>query len=104
MDNTLYHLIFFAIGLLVTYFVWRYYREKTFSLSEKYSTFAPRFWRLNIDGCILAPVGLGVALLLTLQLPPSIRGGLAYAKDLALPFDTVILFLKDGQTYGMQVC
>lgn len=104
MDITLHHLIYFAISLLVTYFVWRYYRDRTFLPGEKYSTFNPRFWRLQIDACILAPVGLAVALLLTLQLPPSIRGGLAYPEDLALLFYTVILFLKYGQTYGMKVC
>lgn len=97
-------LIIFPISLLATYFIWRYYREKTFPLWEKYSTFAPRFWRLTVDGCILAPIGLATAFLLTHQLPSGILAGLPYAGDLALLFYTVILFLKYGQTYGMKVC
>jgi len=102
--NILNQLINLAIQLLVAWLVWRYYRNKTFSVREKYSTFGPRFWTGSVDACVMWPIGFLASVLLALELPPVIGSIVVVLQNLVWLFYTVIMHARHGQTYGKMAC
>jgi uncharacterized RDD family membrane protein YckC len=104
MNDIVRELAGLAIQLLVALLVWRYYRQKSFSLSEKYSTFGPRFWTGSVDACVLWPVTFAATALLTFGLPPMMAATLIIGQNLAWLLYTVFMHAKYGQTYGKMAC
>ncbi len=104
MNQTIQQIINLAIQLLIAVLVWRYYREKNYAISRKYSTFGPRFWTGSVDSCVMWPISFFAFMLMALQLPSAIGVMLVITQNLAWLFYTVIMHAKYGQTYGKMVC
>jgi uncharacterized RDD family membrane protein YckC len=104
MNDVFRPLINLAVHVLVAWLVWRYYRKSVYPVSERYSTFGPRFWTGSVDACILWPVSFVAAGLLTLGLPTLVAAVLIIAKNLVWLFYTIVMHAKYGQTYGKMVC
>ena len=92
-----------GITLLMAVLVWRYYRRRTFSLAERYSTFGPRFWTGSVDSCVLWPVGFITTVLLCLNVPRIIAAILVVVESLTWLLYTVIMHARYGQTIGKMV-
>ena len=92
-----------GIPLLVALLVWRYYRRRTFALTERYSTFGPRFWTGFVDSCVLWPVGLITTALHSFSLPRSLAALLVIVESLAWLLYTVVMHARYGQTVGKMV-
>lgn len=104
MSQIITQVLNLGIQLLIAVLVWRYYREKNFSIYQKYSTFGPRFWTGSVDTCVMWPVGFLAGILLALELPSAVGVVLVVAGNLAWLFYTVIMHAKYGQTYGKMIC
>ena len=103
--NPLYgQFINLVISLLIAAVVWGHYKKRRFPLSEKYSTFAPRFWTGSVDGCVLWPVGFLAAVLLSLELPKVLVALITIVQTLTWLAYTIHMHAKYGQTYGKMVC
>jgi len=92
------------VQLLVSLLVWRYYRRRITSVSEKYSTFGPRFWTGCVDACVMWPVGFLVTAMLTIHLPAAFAAAAVLGQSLVWLCYTVRMHAKHGQTYGKMVC
>ena len=90
--------------LLPAVLIWQYYRNKNYSISQKYSTFGPRFWTGWVDNCVLWPIGFVVSILIALELPSKVGAILFSTQYLVCWFYTVIMHAKYGQTFGKMVC
>ena len=90
--------------LLPAVLIWQYYRKKNYSISQKYSTFGPRFWTGWVDNCVLWPIGFVVSILIALELPSKVGAILFSTQYLAWWFYAVIMHVKYGQTFGKMVC
>lgn len=97
-------LINLGFQLCIALLVWRYYRERVLSLSEKYETFGPRFWTGSVDACVLWPVSILLSMLASLKLPPALFLAVVIAESLVWLAYAVVLHAKYGQTYGKRVC
>jgi uncharacterized RDD family membrane protein YckC len=97
-------LINLAITLLVGWAVWEHYRTRTFSESEKYSTFGPRFWTGWVDSCVMWPLSFAVVLLNNASLPVAVMIALMVIQQSAWLFYTIGMHAKYGQTVGKMVC
>lgn len=92
-----------GITLFVTFLVWCYYRGRAFALSERYSTFGPRFWTGSVDSCVLWPVGFITTALLSLNIPRTLAALLVIVESLAWLLYTVTMHARYGQTVGKMV-
>ena len=90
-----------SLGLALL--VWGYYRERSFALAERYSTFGPRFWTGSVDACVLWPVRLIATGLLCLNIPRSLAGLLIIVQSLVWLLYTVVMHARYGQTVGKMV-
>lgn len=82
MDNLLIPaLTNLAIGLLVAALVYNHYKSRIVRLSERYSTFWPRFWSPSIDSILLWPI-TGLLPIIIFDLVPSA----ATATNMAVSF------------------
>jgi uncharacterized RDD family membrane protein YckC len=104
MNQVIIQICILAVQLLPAVLVWQYYRKKNYSISQKYSTFGPRFWTGWVDGCVLWPISFVVSILIALELPSTIGAILFSTQYLACWFYTVIMHAKYGQTFGKMVC
>ena len=89
--------------LFIASLVWGYYRRRTFALTERYSTFGPRFWTGFVDSCVLWPVGFVTTALLSLNIPRTLAALLVTAESLAWLLYTVVMHARHGQTVGKMV-
>jgi len=101
--DTFGQLINLAITVLVGLLVWRYYRRRTFALTERYSTFGPRFWTGWVDSCVLWPVGFLTTALHSLNIPRTLAAFLLIVESLAWLIYTVVMHARYGQTVGKMV-
>jgi len=92
-----------GVSLSVAMLVWAYYRKRRFGAAERYSTFGPRFWTGSVDSCVLWPVGLITAALLSLNIPRGVAGLLFIVQSLAWLLYTVVMHARYGQTVGKMV-
>ena len=92
-----------GVSLSIAMLVWGYYRERSFAAAERYSTFGPRFWTGSVDSCVLWPVGLITAALLSLNIPRGVAGLLFIIQSLAWLLYTVVMHARYGQTVGKMV-
>jgi uncharacterized RDD family membrane protein YckC len=104
MDSILKELISLGILAFISMRVWFYYRRRTYPVSERYSTFGPRFCSGFVDGCVLWPVGFAIVLLYELELPVAVVAVLMAANNLAWLVYTIWMHGKRGQTVGKMVC
>lgn len=96
-------LVLLGINLVVSLLVWGYYRENSFPVAERYSTFGPRFWSRNVDSCVLWPIMFLTTELLSFNLPRPIAALLVIVESLAWLLYTVVMHARSGQTYGKMV-
>lgn len=89
-----------GITLLVTLFVWNYYRGRTYVLADRYSTFGPRFWAAPVDSSVLWPITLISYGLLSLEVPNTVAIVLTVAENLIWLLYTVVMHARYGQTVG----
>ncbi len=96
---------FISLGIIVPIasLVCLYYRGRTFYLSERYSTFGPRFWTGYVDSCVLWPVGFITAVLSCLGIPRILTAGLAIMHTVVWLVYTVVMHARYGQTVGKMV-
>ncbi len=102
-SDLLWQFVGLAISLLITLLVWRHYRRRIYALTERYSTFAPRFWTGNIDSCVLWPIGSAAGALLSLGIPSGLAALLLVVENLAWLLYTVVMHARYGQTVGKMV-
>src|SRR5438128_11059650 len=69
MNTGIQQLVNLGVTLVIALLVWRYYRNRTFPPSDRYSTFGPRFWTGSVDSCVLWPLGFITSTLLSLNIP-----------------------------------
>lgn len=89
-------------GLAVA--VWKHYRSARFPISERYSTFGPRFWTGTVDSCVLWPVRFGCAALLAYELSEWVAAMVVLGQNFAWLIYTIVMHARYGQTYGKMVC
>jgi uncharacterized RDD family membrane protein YckC len=104
MNEIVVRLINLAVQVLVAWLVWRFYRQASFPLSEKYATFGPRFWTGAVDACVLWPVTFVATIVLSLSLPPILAATVIVGQNLFWLCYTVFMHAKYGQTYGKMAC
>ncbi|MCC6820652.1 MAG: RDD family protein [Verrucomicrobia subdivision 3 bacterium] len=92
-----------GVTLLIALLVWSFYKRKTVALSERYSTFGPRFWTGSVDSCVLWPIGLITTGLLSFTLPRTFAALLVIVESLAWLLYTVVMHARYGQTVGKMV-
>jgi uncharacterized RDD family membrane protein YckC len=92
-----------GVTLLIALLVWTYYRRATYTLSERYSTFGPRFWTGTVDSCVLWPLRFFTISLLSLNVPRGLAAGLVVMESLAWLVYTVVMHGRYGQTVGKMV-
>lgn len=92
------------VQVLIAYFVWRYYRQGTYSATQRYSTFGPRFWTGWVDSCVLWPINLTTSILLTWKLPAVGAAIVIVLQNVVWVSYSVAMHTKYGQTYGKMVC
>jgi uncharacterized RDD family membrane protein YckC len=92
-----------GVTLLTTLIIWRYYRRRTFALTERYSTFGPRFWTGTVDSLLLWPLGFITNILLSLHIPRSLAATLVIVESFAWLLYTVPMHARYGQTVGKMV-
>src|SRR6266436_4166630 len=80
-----------GIVLLITLVVWRYYRRRTSALTERYSTFGPRFWTGSVDSCVLWPITFITSGLLALNVPRIAAAILVVVESLTWLLYTVVM-------------
>lgn len=97
-------LVNLAISLLAAYLIVRYYRARSASTEEKYSTFGPRFWTGLVDGCVMWPIGFVIFLVNLLSPPVAVIVALMVVQQSAWLFYTIALHAKYGQTVGKMAC
>jgi uncharacterized RDD family membrane protein YckC len=103
-DTHVFHpFIKLGISLLIALLVWGYYRRKTFALSERYSTFGPRFWTWSVDSCVLWPIGYITIALLALDRLKSLAPLFVIMQSVASFLYTVVMHARYGQTVGKMV-
>ena len=96
----LQELINLGISLVVTFLVWRFYKNRTFAPDERYSTFGPRFWTGWADSCVMWPIAAMSFAALSLSLPRSLVALVLIVERLAWLLYTVVIHALYGQTVG----
>ena len=96
-------LVNLAVDLLITWAALRYYASRTYDPAKRYSTFAPRFWTVWVDGCVLWPIGFVSAILLARSIPRGLTVLLLVVEGLAGLVYTVVMHAVYGQTVGKMV-
>jgi uncharacterized RDD family membrane protein YckC len=102
-SNLLRQLINLGVSLLIALLVWKYYRRRTCLLTERYSTFSPRFWTGSVDSCVLWPITFISSGLLYLDVPSIVAAVLVIVGNLAWLLYTVVMHARYGQTIGKMV-
>ena len=97
-------LFLLVLEILIAATIWNYYENRTSPRTEKYLTFAPRFWTGWVDGCVLWPVGFCTTLLFKVVHGPSGAVAIVVGKNLVVLFYTVIMHARLGQTVGKIGC
>ncbi len=93
-------LLSLGITLVVSFLIWRHYRQKKVPLYLRYSTFGPRFGTGFVDSLVLWPIGLAASVYLVLNVPRFVAVALVIFGNLAWLFYTVLLHARYGQTVG----
>lgn len=94
-------LLFVAIASAV---IWSSYRNSTFSVHERCSTFWPRFWAPVVDSLVLWPFSFACTTLAGLTDSGPARIGFVFA-DAMIWFGYVVgMHARHGQTLGKRVC
>lgn len=96
-------LVNLLVNLVLAGLVWRYYRPRTFTVEERYSTFGPRFWSGSVDACILWPIGFLCGLSLSHTVSPLVAAGIITVEALAWLVYTIVMHARFGQTAGKRV-
>ena len=99
----LHQLTTLGATLLISLLVWNYYRRRTSALTERYSTFGPRFWTGSVDSCVLWPLGFMTAALLTLDVPRLLAALLVIVESFAWLLYPVVMHARYGQIVGKMV-
>jgi uncharacterized RDD family membrane protein YckC len=92
-----------GVTLLISLFVWKHYRRRTFPLADRYSTFRPRLLTGFIDSCVLWPIGFVTSILLCVNVPKGVVALLMVIESLAWLVYTVVMHARYGQTLGKMV-
>jgi len=104
MSDTLQKpLIEFCIYLLVSLIIWRYYKGRLSFLTERYSTFAPRFWAGEVDYCVLLPISFVTAAIFSMDVPKVVIMIFLVLESFAWIIYVVVMHAKYGQTVGKMV-
>ncbi len=93
----------FVVYLLIAVAVWGYYRSRTSSPADRYSTFGPRFWVGAVDSCVLWPVSFIAAVILTSDVSSALAAAVLVVQSLAWLAYTVAMHALRGQTVGKMV-
>jgi uncharacterized RDD family membrane protein YckC len=101
--NLVSQLINLGVTLLIAMLVWKYYRRRTCLLTERYSTFSPRFWTGFVDSCVLWPITFITSGLLLLDVPGIVAAVLVIVESLTWLLYTVVMHARYGQTIGKMV-
>ncbi len=88
---------------LIALFVWRYYRRRTFPVTDRYLTFGPRFWAGFVDSFVLCPVGFVTSAVLSHDVPGLVAAFLIILEHIAWFVYTVVMHARYGQTVGKMV-
>ena len=88
---------------IIAAFVWLYWRRRTYPVSNRYSTFWPRFWSGSVDTCVLWPLRAIAFLLVSLNPPAAIGALVLLVQQLAWLVYVVLMHGKYGQTVGKMV-
>jgi uncharacterized RDD family membrane protein YckC len=86
--------------LVVTFLVLSHYQDTSVPSTNRYSTFAPRFWAAFVDGCVLWPVGFIAATILYLETPRLLAAVALFVEGFAWIVYTVLMHARYGQTLG----
>jgi uncharacterized RDD family membrane protein YckC len=95
--------VLLAVWLLIALAVWSYYRSRTSSPADRYSTFGPRFWAGLADDCVLWPVSFIAAVVLTSDVSRTVAAVVLVVQSLAWLAYTVVMHALRGQTVGKMV-
>lgn len=98
--NLTKQIITFAVFSFIAFLVWLYYRRNASTATDRYSTFAARFWAGCVDGCVLWPVSFITAALFSLSLPRSLGALVLVVERLSYLVYTVLFHARYGQTVG----
>ncbi|MDB6027298.1 MAG: hypothetical protein JWM68_3521, partial [Verrucomicrobiales bacterium] len=92
-------------SLFLSWCVWSYYKSRTFPVTERYSTFGPRFWSGGVDACVLWPLTFigSLSLVLSMKLPKPLVAVLLIIESLGWLLYTVVMHARYGQTVGKMV-
>jgi uncharacterized RDD family membrane protein YckC len=99
-SNLIGQFINLACSLLVAVLVVNHYRNRTYLLTKRYSTFWPRFWSGSVDSCILWPVGFISFMVFSLNPPRIVAAILVIVESLTWLLYTVLMHARNGQTIG----
>jgi uncharacterized RDD family membrane protein YckC len=89
-----------CISATLTGLIVLYYRNARYPISDRYLTFAPRFWAGFVDTLVLWPTEAVFAVLLSLDLSTPIAASLVLAHAFVWPLYTVTMHARHGQTVG----
>jgi uncharacterized RDD family membrane protein YckC len=92
-----------ASSLFIALFVWLYYRHRTFSPTDRYYTFGPRFWTGSVDACVLWPVGVITFVLFSLNFSPGATALVLIIENFAWVAYTILMHARYGQTIGKMI-
>ncbi|MDH5669684.1 MAG: RDD family protein [Nitrospira sp.] len=85
---------------IIALFIWWYYRDRAVPLSQKYSTFAPRFWTGFIDSSVLWPIGFVSVVILSFEVPRYLAALVIVAQSGIWLCYSAQMHARYGQTVG----
>ena len=88
---------------VIALLVWACYRDRSSPVSDKYSTFAPRFWTGFVDSCVLWPIGFLSAIILSFHVPRYLAALVVIAESITWLVYTAQMHALYGQTVGKMV-